>query len=238
MFVTAYYDIYGTPEQFDTYLTLFRPLGMSGLPIIVFVDPSDVDRYHEFPDSVHIIGRSLDTFELYQMAMAYKGELPAHRNETKDTKAFLALMNTKVEFLKAAKDIRNNSMNWIWIDYGIMKIMKNPTRVIEHLHDIFQTSYHKITIPGCWSYGHAFSVDSIHWRFCGGFLILPDAHLLRFYDHHRGVLTDFCTLPQYKLTWETNVWSVIEFCAERENIQWYFADHNDTIVGTKLPKGD
>jgi hypothetical protein len=37
-------------------------------------------------------------------------------------------------------------------------------------------------------------------------------------------------MPIYKLTWETNVWTTIEFCAERANIQWYFADHNDTIV--------
>jgi len=34
----------------------------------------------------------------------------------------------------------------------------------------------------------------------------------------------------YKLTWETNVWSTIEICAELGNIQWYFADHDDTIV--------
>ena len=34
----------------------------------------------------------------------------------------------------------------------------------------------------------------------------------------------------YKLTWETNVWSTIEFCAEHKNIVWYFADHDDSIV--------
>ena len=37
-------------------------------------------------------------------------------------------------------------------------------------------------------------------------------------------------MPQYRLTWETNVWTVIETCAEKENIDWYFADHNDTMI--------
>lgn len=59
---------------------------------------------------------------------------------------------------------------------------------------------------------------------------MPRALAERFYQHSVCVMRDFCTLPQYKLTWETNVWTVIESCAEKENIDWYFADHNDTIV--------
>ena len=37
-------------------------------------------------------------------------------------------------------------------------------------------------------------------------------------------------MSMYKLTWETNIWTIIECCAEKENIDWYFADHNDTMI--------
>ena len=60
--------------------------------------------------------------------------------------------------------------------------------------------------------------------------MIPRDYIDCFYGHSRGVLNDFCTMDFYKLTWETNVWSTIEFCAERENMVWYFADHDDTIV--------
>ena len=59
---------------------------------------------------------------------------------------------------------------------------------------------------------------------------MPVQHVDRFFEHSKGVLRDFCTMPQYRLTWETNVWTVIETCAEKENIDWYFADHNDTMI--------
>ncbi len=44
----------------------------------------------------------LTEFELYSIAMSYKGKLPAVRNEAKDTQKFLALMNTKIEFIMRA----------------------------------------------------------------------------------------------------------------------------------------
>jgi hypothetical protein len=59
---------------------------------------------------------------------------------------------------------------------------------------------------------------------------MPVQHVDRFFEHSKGVLRDFCTMAQYKLTWETNVWTIIEMCAEKDNIDWYFADHNDTMI--------
>ena len=212
------------------YLYLFYDLGISGIPITLFTDPSLVYKFRIFPSTVTVIGMSLSHFELYQMGMAYDRELPLGRTPEKDTKAFFSLMNTKIEFVKKAAERWPEIETFSWIDYGILKIVRHSDRFLQKLAELDQKRFTKMVIPGCWSIGQHFSVESIHWRFCGGFFITPRSYIDRFYEHSRSVLRDFCTMGFYKLTWETNVWSTIEFCAEHQNIVWYFADHDDTIV--------
>jgi hypothetical protein len=229
MLVTCYYDIYNKPEKIMDYIYLFYDLGTSGIPIIVFTDPELVSKFRIFPYHVKVIGIPLKEFELYSMGMKYDRELPTNRTKEKDTKEFYSLMNTKMEFIKKAKEYCNDE-TFIWIDFGILKIVKNKDRFLSKLREVNERKYNKMTIPGCWSFGRAMSVEMIHWRFCGGFFVMPRKYIDRFYEHSKNVLKDFCTMSIYKLTWETNVWSVIESCAEKDNIDWYFADHNDTMV--------
>jgi len=230
MLVTCYYDIYGKPEKFMDYLYLFYDLGISGIPITLFTDPSLVYKFRIFPSTVTVIGMPLMEFELYRMGMAYHRDLPSGRTPEKDTKEFFSLMNTKIEFVKKAAERWPEIDTFSWIDYGILKIVRQSDRFLRKLTELDQKRFTKMVIPGCWSIGQHFSVESIHWRFCGGFFITPRNYIDRFYEHSRSVLRDFCTMDFYKLTWETNVWSTIEFCAEHQNIVWYFADHDDTIV--------
>jgi hypothetical protein len=229
MLVTCYYDIYNKPEKFLEYLYLFYDLGISGIPITLFTDPSLVYKFRIFPNTVKVVGISLQDFECYQIGMKYSRELPPHRTPEKDTQEFFSLMNTKMEFIKKASEL-SNDLTFMWIDFGILKIVKNKERFITRLKQINELIFKKVTIPGCWSFGRPFSVDVINWRFCGGFFIMPREHVEKFFNHSKCVLTDFCNQSMYKLTWETNVWNIIEFCAERNNMDWYFADHNDSIV--------
>ena len=228
MYVTCYYDIYGKPERFEEYLALFYALGHSGLPIVLFTDMPD--RFNGFPESVIVRYLSLADCELYQMGMNYQGELPGNRSVEKDTKEFFSLMNTKMELVKKAKEQFPGQKQYAWIDFGILKIVKNRERVLKKLKQIEESTYTKVMIPGCWAFGRTFSVNAIHWRFCGGFFVMPSEHVERFFEHSKCVLKDFCTMPMYRLTWETNVWTIIENCAEKDNIGWYFADHNDTMI--------
>ena len=171
-------------------------------------------------------------FELYRSAMTYSRDLPSNRNEAKDTKEFYALMNTKIEFVKRASELPDlpQDSTFIWIDFGILKIMKHKDRIIHKLKELQLKTITRMKVPGCWAFGRGFSVDTISWRFCGGFFVMPKSYISTFFEHSKNVLRDFCTLNQYKLTWETNVWSIIETCAEKENIDWYFADHNDSMI--------
>jgi hypothetical protein len=229
MLVTSFYDIYNKPERVIEYVQLFYKLGISGIQIIVFTDPSLVHKFNIFPPSVKVVGIPLELFELYNMGMSYNRELPNNKSETKDTKEFLSLMNTKIEFILRASELCNDD-TLIWIDFGILKIVKNTELFINKLKSINEKSFDKITIPGCWDIGRRFSVDEVNWRFCGGFIVMPRKHIKTFFHHSKNVLTDFCTLPIYKLTWETNVWNIVEFFACKDIIQWYQADHNDSII--------
>lgn len=223
MFITCYYDIYNKPENFDLYSEWFHKL--SEFPFILFTDPSLVSKFN-FP-SVTVIGLPLETFELYSIANRYNGELPLCRNELKDTKNFLALMNTKIEFIKKASEMVQDD-TFIWIDCGIFKIIKNTELVINKLKQIHTIQYNQIIMPGCWNVGINYSNDSVYWRFCGGFFVIPRQHIDTFYDYSKNVLTDLCTY--HKLTWETNIWYIIEQNKANGIIRWYSADHNDSII--------
>jgi len=227
MLVTCYYDIYNNSESFFKYVTLFYDLGMSGLPIVLFVDPSMVYKFRIFP--IKVIGLPLEEVKMYQMAMAYKGELPSVRTPSKDTKEFYALMNSKVEFVKRAS-VLYPCEKFMWIDFGILKIFKNSAGCIERLHELEKQTFATIKIPGCWPPGRFVSHDTINWTYCGGFLIIPATLVDEFYGHCKGVLRDFCTMPQYKLTWETNIWAIVSTFAMKDTIEWFGADHNDSMI--------
>ena len=227
MFVTAFYDLYHNQTKQAEYLELFLPIVESGIHIILFTDQEINWNY----PNLTIIYLQLNECELYQIAMNYNGPLPDSRNIQKDTKEFLALMNTKIEFLKRAKET-NSCSNYFWIDMGILKIVKDRESVLKQLQHIHLQSimnpYQTISIPGCWDFGIAMNPNQIHWRFCGGFMLIPNDKITVFYEHVKNVLRDCCTNPIYKLTWETNVWAVVEMFSG-ENIKWFKADHDDSI---------
>ena len=229
MIVTCYYDIYNKPEKFIEYLYLFYDIGISGIPIILFTDPLLVKKFRIFPPSVKVIGMPLESFELYSIGTKYTGNLPNGRNKIKDTNEFYSLMNTKIEFILRASEVCDDD-TFIWVDFGILKIIKNTERFINKLKVVNEQTYDKITIPGCWSMGRGFTVEEVNWRFCGGFFVIPRKHIETFYEHSRNVLKDFCIQAIYKLTLETNVLNIFEYFACKDIIQWFFADHNDSIL--------
>lgn len=235
--VTAYYDLYGKPARFWEYFDLFYEVAASGLPVIVFTDPGLVRKFRFLPDTCQVVAAPLDSFELYRMAAAYTGELPTHRDPAKDTPAFFGLMVTKAEMLARAKALRPEYATYFWHDFGLAKIYRKvPVETVITRLRLLVTEGQYVTaggFPGCWTEGRPFSVDHVHWRFCGGFFFLPAGFVDRFFEHVRNVHRDMCTMPMYKLTWETNVFTLISVCAEesdRAQIHWYYADHDEGMI--------
>jgi hypothetical protein len=229
MIVTGFYDIYNKPENFKKYFDLFYKVGISGIPIILFTSPNFAEQFKTFP-SVMTISIELSDFELYNLCINFDGDLPEIRNNNKDTKEFLALMNSKIEFILNASRLCTDD-TFIWIDFGILKIIHNIDNFINKLKLINEKRLDKIIIPGCWGKGYSFSFNTVNWRFCGGVLIIPKSHIESFYNYSKIILKNEYNIPNFKLTWETNIWNLIEqIYYKNDEIQWYSADHNDSIL--------
>jgi hypothetical protein len=164
-------------------------------------------------------------------------ELPNTRNQDKDTKEYIILMNTKTEFLKKAI-IENywNSSHFAWIDFNIFDVFITENDILyagELLRTVSKRTLRQpfITMPGCW---HKHYVNNDHllnnicWRWCGGFFIGDKQSILNLHMQYEDHFTDFL-IQHKKLVWEVNFWAWLE----KEfnlSIIWYNGDHNISIL--------
>jgi len=237
MLVTCLYDIYNNSQKMEEYIKLFKPLAESDLNIYVYTSPELAHYFTGLPNNIKLFVVPLDLFEMYKIGINSKCELPIVRNPEKDTREYLSLQNTKVEFLLRASELSEDK-TIIWIDFAILKLFKNSDECLELLRKINNMNFDKINIPGCWYKGEGHYINTIHWRFCGSFAVFPCQFLKRFYDDCYKFHYDFCNLPQYKLTWEVNTWSYVEHCTKKEYIKWYYALHDDSMVRNLLENID
>ena len=163
-------------------------------------------------------------------------ELPENRNESKDTFSFLESGHVKHELLELA--IEENpwsSTHFAWIDFNISKIVKNQEGIKEFFHwlDYFMKEEPFLTIPGCWSKLDKDKINDIlntvHWRFCGGFLLGDSRSVRELCELYREVLPLFLR-EHKKLVWDFNFWAWLETVyEERWKAIHYKGDHNDSI---------
>ncbi len=245
MFVTCYYDIYNNVEYQDKYFKLFEVFAKSNLPFCIFTDPIFNDRFQELLKGtthkyLHIL--SLDNTEIYQIGTKPNINLPQYRNESKDTLEYLALQNTKVEFIKKASELYSTYDKYIWVDFGIIKILKNDSEIIDFITKLnfinstnWNTAHYNnillkeiIMIPGCWGKS-SILISNVNWRFCGGIIIIPSGLITSFFEICKQTFLEYCSL--HSSTWEVNIWAIIENKGDFDTLfLWYKADHNSTIL--------
>lgn len=222
-FVTAIYTIHPTrsAEIWERFNLLCKVL-----PVHIVCSESDADR---IPENAIPIFRELEELETTMALQSYDG-LPRLRSAEKDTKEFNIVMNAKTECLQIVKE-QVQSDHYIWIDAGISKIFKDPTAIFEKIKAQISCPLKSdtILIPGCWPYKETNVeklTDRIHWRFCGGFFVVPYALV----DSFATEVLNGCVMignATGKTTWETNIWCFVE---DRLPIQWERGDHNETII--------
>jgi hypothetical protein len=228
MYVTCLCDVYNKPEKLEEYIKLFQPLAESGLHIHLYTSPEIAHHFKDYPDTVQVLEVPLAHCEIWNLIMRSNPTLPAEANPTKDTKEYLALMNSKIDFLQHSSEISDDK-NLIWIDFAILKIFKDIPRCIQYLKDFADMDFDKINIPGCWYKGEALYLNAINWRFCGGFFVIPRIHFKRFYKDCYESLRDFLTQDGI-ITWEVNVWYHVEYYKGKDYIKWYYALHDDGML--------
>lgn len=231
-YVTALYNIYNTPEVSTRLLKDILALINADLSLVIFVD--DFYRQHlvKLPPKVIVYFLPLSDLIIYNMILANKSylNLPDTRYLPKDTYEYLALMNTKIEFLKIAKNITGNH-DLTWIDAGISKLIKNPTIFWEKLKNLglSDANRNKVYIPGCYQRNLSFQqlCTSVWWVFSGSFFICGRNAIDKFYTLSLQSLSKFM-IHKY-IVWEVNVWADMYY--QYPNfIIWYYGNHDDSIA--------
>jgi hypothetical protein len=165
-------------------------------------------------------------------------ELPANRNNEKDTYNFILNGHTKHQFMEDVIDKNPwNSSHFAWIDFNIYNLFRNKvietTEYLKWLSNItLGESF--ITFPGCWNKLEKEKVsdiiDSVHWRFCGSFFIGDCVSMKNFCRLYWENIQKFLQ-EHKKLIWDFNFWAWMEtFCEEDFKPMWYRGDHNDSIL--------
>ena len=168
--------------------------------------------------------------------------LPVNRNVEKDTREFIASGYYKYDVLKHAIQHNNVSTHFMWMDFDLPKLFRDKEGVKESLLWLsrLQLAPFFLTFPGCWNKLEAEKerdvIDSVHWRFCGGFFMGDRESILNFCQTVVDGLPRF-TEKFDTLVWDFNLWAWLESDISETNKwpdhwTWYRGDHNDSILYT------
>ena len=226
-------------ENIQDLLFNFIDFANTGLKIILFADKYfDISSILSY-DNIYVISIEdcLNNTEVWKTIINgnYEYELPLNRNIEKDTIEFIMNSHSKYEFImKAIESKYWNSTHYAWIDFNLFHLFKNKNETKNYLkwlnnlqlNDVF------VTLPGCWSALEKQKVEdlfnSVHWRFCGGFMLGDDFSMFQTALKYNKILLLF--IEKYKkLVWDFNILAYMESFHEWKPI-WYRADHNDSIV--------
>ncbi|MHB1952783.1 MAG: hypothetical protein ACYCOU_03455 [Sulfobacillus sp.] len=229
-YVTALYDIYGSPEKKSFNLKHFRQLEALRAPLVVFCDESYFPEVRERScDGRQVILLPLEQVRAFSLctgraASGAPPELPKVRTPQKDTLEYLALMNSKVEFVRRAAEL-TDSEYLCWIDAAFAKLMSDPDRALKFL-ERFRPKVDRVLLPGCWG-RMPVSTEAVCWRFAGTFFVVPRQRARAFEEICLPTFEDM-SHGRRPSVWEVNVWAEVENKFP-EMFQWYAGDHNDKL---------
>ena len=231
-YVSALYDIYNLSKVSDRLSNDVKILLMKNLRLIMFVDDFyyDVLETMERSDTVRIIKLPIKQLAIYNMIIGNKNllTLPSSRSPEKDTHEYMALMNTKVEFLHRAKDLATTEYLG-WVDAGISKMLSNKDESFERLRVAEITGINNVLIPGCYIRHVNFYdlCDRVWWLFIGTFLICNKDFVQTFYNRS---LQSMCKFVAHRfIPWEVNIWADMLY-QHPDTFQWYHSEHTDSLT--------
>jgi hypothetical protein len=226
-YVTAFLNINNC--DVNQYFPYFEKLAKSQIPILLYMD----SNYKEFGEYIIKkysnvkIAKYITKNDLYVNQIVKDKELPEIRNNAKDTHDYLTLMNNKIYFLEDAMKINVYSTDtFAWIDFRIFHIFSSDVNDIYYkLNELSIKNYKNPTnyFPGNLKTKKNI-VDSINWRFLGGFFILDKNNIIKLTNETTIILNSLD-----KLTWEVNIWAILEY-NQKFDFGWYFGDHNNFII--------
>jgi hypothetical protein len=252
-FVTAFYNLHESHfevRSIETIVSNFKKIAVSGIPICLYLSNDFAHVQSELSEfeNVKVMnttfgtvenGETLSDLQVAKISNETSCTLPPNRNIKKDTKNYMILMNSKIEFVHDVMEQNPFATEqFAWIDFGIMYIIKDEEKVLNHLKTISNTELNSdLLFPVCWNLDTSkinvpFIFERIHWRFCGGFFIGKKEALKDFYTKSMTMVRKMVT-ERNCLLWEVNVWALLEIFDDWKP-SVYYADHNDSMLLPEL----
>jgi hypothetical protein len=246
-FVTSFIDLNLLETRYEfkqTDIYIQNGLKLLSYPynFIIFIDKISHETVcsllsEDIKVRVKFIIIDITELPVYQEVKNVDLRMPSTCKPGKDTYNYMSLMISKTFFLKRAiEENFFNSVQFSWIDWGIIHIIRENVEEFEKgLEKINNSITDKIRIPGsrCPWYLKDIIIDIQDfmdypvWLFCGGFFSGPKQLLLEFDNEMTRCIQ---ILKENKFfTWEVNIWIYI-FSTKYDLFDWYLADHNCTMI--------
>lgn len=202
------------------YRKQFERLLETGVPIVLFLDKKIEWKFNH--PNLKVYPVSLEDTWIHS-AVPDDAVVTTIRVE-KDTLGYMKIQHTKVEWLHRAKLMNPFKTEWFgWIDMGIQRVLTDAG--FERLRTLVLPTIPRLVTPGCWAWVDNNVWKGIHWRFCGGLLLIHGSFTESFFETHKA--TVLRELP--KFTWEVNIWALMEW--DGYSFGWTHApEHNDSMV--------
>lgn len=256
-FVKIYKNINNNERSDEWRINHFKCLLETGINIILFISIEYENNFKYlkliYPNLIYKI---IDIYTELPLFINIPNEptLPNIRNNSKDTYEYMALMNSKLEFIIKAMKIITKQNYYAWIDFNISYIFKEPDITFSFLtfiskqdltfnmtENYINEDYSIINkqflyIPGCWDIldETLLITNNVHWRFCGGFFIGDKYSILNFYEAINNNIQEHL-INNSLMVWETNFWAFLESNKKWSPSHWCSViDHDDSMI-TKFP---
>lgn len=209
-------------RPFAQYRAHFEKLTATGLPIMLYLDRAFIGE--RFPSNVTVIPTSIQDLALWKQTQGMALQIPASRNEIKDTADYLLITNAKLDLVRRSIELGLPFSQHVFIDFGLFHIIADVHTAQERLRSIALHPADDIVMPGIHT-RPGDDLDSINWRFCGGFFYGSTTAMLEFAVASERAVHHL--LP--RMTWDVNTWAWMEV-HRNFSPRWYQANHDDSIL--------
>lgn len=218
-YVTAFLHGSNPKRSYEEYKVYFDQIVQTEIPIVLFLDHRST---WTFPENVHVEHVSLENTWVGRHIPA-DAEPPAVRSSA-DTLEYIRIQNTKPEFLMMASYIDPFKTEWFaWIDFGLAHVFQDPQTTLERLRNLQPPDHPCVRMAGIWNILMP-AVDTVNWRFAGGFLFIHRTMTEHFFTESWKTIQKI--LP--KATWEVNIWALMEL--DGFPFESFYAPHDDTMI--------
>lgn len=238
--VSAFLAINNKNRSVYDYVDHSEYLLKSDIPKVIFIDSFIYDCYYKkkyfegvYPKTVFI---PIDQNSLW--LRSYEGLIQNFNvvgNPNKDTLDYMFVICNKTEWVAQAIALNIfNTDQFVWVDFGLFHIFKDPKLFDYELKELQKKSYDVVRIGGCWSFEYEpekRNIDiyrNVAWYFAGGVFGGNKESLKQF----NKLVKEKCKeviFQKNSIMWEVNIWYLV-YLENKELFNIYSCGHNYSLL--------